>query len=890
MESDASMQAPTPGSPDQLPSLAGLCAFAREPFFLLDRGCRLLYANPAAERLFRRGQEGLLGKHLCEVYPAAKGSEFEQACLQALAGRHLDEALARPGGAGALAISSLPFPLLPSRWAHLCPLPAGVAVLISSALSADDMAQRLQLLLDHVPAILYMDEVGPDGTVVNLFVGGAIEQILGFTAAEWTADAQLWLRQLHPQDRERVIAAQEEWRRTGQPASIEFRYIAKDGGSVWVREEVTVISDEPSRSRFVCGVVRDITAQRQAAEREHALRSQLEGILGAVRDLVVYQDVEQRVLWANEAAAASLGLQVGGLLGRHCYALWHGRQEPCPLCPVAEARRTLMPAEGRVQTPDGRIWDIRGYPVLTDGKLQGIVEVTRDVTEQVKQGEALAENEARYRLVVERGGQSIIVVSGEKVIFANEQLARLLGCSLEELRKARWLDFVHPDDRAMVWANYQQRLRGEPAPEVYEFRAIDTSGKVRWVELRAAACEWEGRVAVIGFLTDISERRALEEQFRQAQKMEGIGRLAGGVAHDFNNLLTALMASASFALDALSPDHPAAQEIEDILASANRAADLTRRLLVLSRRSVMAPRIIDLNELVLSLDKTMRRLLEEDIELVTLPAERLWAVRADPAQIEQVILNLAVNARDAMPEGGKLVIETGNVELGQDYARAHLGVQPGQYVMLAISDSGAGMSEEVKAHLFEPFFTTKEVGKGTGLGLATTYGIVKQHGGHIYVYSELGEGTTFKVYLPRSFEAVEKLGRRDEESYLPAGQETVLVVEDEPSVRRVEVRILREQGYQVLEAANGVEAMRVAMYHPGPIHLLLTDVVMPQMSGRELAERLRAIQPKLKVLYLSGYTDNAIVHRGVLDEGVAFLQKPFTIPALAGKVRQVLDS
>ena len=418
MESDASVQVPTPGSPDQLPSLAGLCAFAREPFFLLDRGCRLLYANPAAERLFRRGQEGLLGKHLCEVYPAARGSEFEQACLQALAGRHLDEAFARPGGAGALAISSLPFPLLPSRWAHLCPLPAGVAVLISSALSADDVAQRLQLFLDHVPAILYMDEVGPDGTVVNLFVGGAIEQILGFTAAEWTGDAQLWLRQLHPQDRERVIAAQEEWRRTGQPASIEFRYIAKDGGSVWVREEVTVISDEPSRSRLVCGVVRDITAQRQAAEREHALRSQLEGILGAVRDLVVYQDDEQRVLWANEAAAASLGLQAGELLGRHCYALWHGRQEPCPNCPVAEARRTLMPAEGRVQTPDGRIWDIRGYPVLTDGKLQGIVEVTRDVTEQVKQGETLAESEARYRLVVERGGQSIIVVSGEKVIFA----------------------------------------------------------------------------------------------------------------------------------------------------------------------------------------------------------------------------------------------------------------------------------------------------------------------------------------------------------------------------------------------------------------------------------------------------------------------------------------
>jgi two-component system cell cycle sensor histidine kinase/response regulator CckA len=512
------------------------------------------------------------------------------------------------------------------------------------------------------------------------------------------------------------------------------------------------------------------------------------------------------------------------------------------------------------------------------------------VIERLQAQEALRESEARYRLVVEGGAEAIAVIAEGKVLFANRRAGELAGLPPEELLGREAVDFVHPEDRELVRRTVAALLRGERAAEALEFRAIDASGKEHWVEVRPSAALWEGKEGVIVFLTDVSERKRLEEQYRQAQKMEGIGRLAGGMAHDFNNILTAIIGYASFALEELGEAHPAAPDIREILANAGRASELTRRLLALSRRTMLSPRALDLNELVLSLHRTLRRLLGEDIELVTLPGENLWAVRADPAQMEQVVLNLVVNARDAMPSGGKLTIETANVELDADYARGHLGVEPGQYVLLAVSDTGIGMSEEVKSHLFEPFFTTKEVGKGTGLGLATVYGIVKQHGGHIYVYSELGRGTTFKIYLPRHYGEAELLGRRDEEGFVPRGSETVLVVEDEPAVRVVEVRVLREQGYRVLEAANGVEAMRVALAHPGPIHLLVTDVVMPQMSGRELAERLRRIVPQLRVLYLSGYTDNAIVHHGVLDEGVAFLQKPFTASALARKVREVLDS
>ena len=386
------------------------------------------------------------------------------------------------------------------------------------------------------------------------------------------------------------------------------------------------------------------------------------------------------------------------------------------------------------------------------------------------------------------------------------------------------------------------------------------------------------------------EKAVLQEQLRQSQKMEAIGQLAGGIAHDFNNLLTIIKGYSQLSLLDLKESDPLWGNIQEIQKATQRATDLTRQLLAFSRRQILDLKVIDLNSLLKDLDKMLRRIIGEDIELATLLTEELGRVKIDPGQFEQMILNLAVNARDAMPSGGKLTIETANVILDEEYAHTHIGVTPGPYVRLSVSDTGVGIPMEVKEKVFEPFFTTKEKGKGTGLGLSTVYGIVKQSGGNIWVYSEPAHGTTFKIYLPRVEEDLDTLYGRDESDFLPGGGETVLLVEDEPSVRDLAHRLLNQQGYKVLEAANGEEALHVAQEHAGEkIHLLLTDVVMPRMGGKELTDQLKIFRPDIKVLYASGYTDNAIVHHGVLERGTHFLQKPFSPSGLVRKVREVLD-
>ncbi len=384
--------------------------------------------------------------------------------------------------------------------------------------------------------------------------------------------------------------------------------------------------------------------------------------------------------------------------------------------------------------------------------------------------------------------------------------------------------------------------------------------------------------------------RESEERLRQSHKLEAMGRLAGGIAHDFNNLLTAIIGYSDLALRRLHDNDPLRRNIDEIKKASNRAASLTHQLLAFSRKQVLQPKVLDLNEVVANMDAMLRRVIGEDIDLVTVLEPQLGHVRADPGQIEQVIMNLVINSRDAMPRGGKLTIKTGNVELDQAYSRSHASVRTGPYVMLAVSDTGTGMDPETQAHIFEPFFTTKEQGKGTGLGLATVYGIVKQSGGNIWVYSEVGRGTTFKIYLPPVAETVQSLKPAGTLAEPERGWETVLLVEDEGAVRNLIHGVLEMNGYTVLQADSGIEAIRICEEYEGPIHLLITDVVMPQMGGRDLAERLEASHPEMRVLYMSGYTDDAIVHHGVLDEGVAFLEKPFTPDSLARKAREVLDA
>ena len=385
------------------------------------------------------------------------------------------------------------------------------------------------------------------------------------------------------------------------------------------------------------------------------------------------------------------------------------------------------------------------------------------------------------------------------------------------------------------------------------------------------------------------EKEEIQEQLRQSQKMEAIGRLAGGIAHDFNNLLTIIKGYGQLSLLDLKEGDPLLKNIEEIQKAADRATTLIRQLLAFSRRQVMEMIVIDLNSLIRDLDKMLRRVIGEDIVLMTLLAEDLGRVKGDPGQIEQVIMNLAVNARDAMPTGGKLIIETVNSELDENFVHGHFGVAPGPYVMLSVSDSGLGMKQEVREKIFEPFFTTKERGKGTGLGLSTVYGIVKQSGGHIWVYSEPGHGTTFKIFFPRIEEAPDKIKPKTGSGDLPRGSETVLVVEDEKEVRTLASNVLKRQGYRVLEASNGGIAFLLCEQHKSPIDLMLTDVVMPEMNGRELAERVAGLHPEMKVLFMSGHTDDAIVQHGILEKHVNYIQKPFTVENLARKVREVLE-
>jgi signal transduction histidine kinase/CheY-like chemotaxis protein len=420
-------------------------------------------------------------------------------------------------------------------------------------------------------------------------------------------------------------------------------------------------------------------------------------------------------------------------------------------------------------------------------------------------------------------------------------------------------------------------------------QALKKMTGIRGFQVRDAA---DKLIRHTGIVTDITERRLIETQLFQSQKMETVGKLAGGFAHEFNSILTAIIGQSELLLDDLPAGSPLANNATEISKAAVRAAKLTRQLLAFGRKQFLQPETLDLNRVIAGMESVFRLLMGGDVDMQIVSAPGLQVVKADAGQIEQVITNMVINARDAMPNGGKLTLETANVLLDQDYVSRFPGVEikAGEYVMLAVSDTGIGMNAEVKAHVFEPFYTTKGVGEGTGLGLSTCYGIVKQSGGHISVYSEPGRGTTFKIYLPQVEPQVKIPVQRLDSPDLPRGMETILLVEDDPALREMAATLLRRLGYTVLTAANGVEAL--SMNHQrdaGPIDLLFTDVVMPHMSGRELADRMRVLNPLTKILFTSAYTENAIVHQGVLDKGVALLQKPFTPFALAHKLREMLD-
>ena len=506
--------------------------------------------------------------------------------------------------------------------------------------------------------------------------------------------------------------------------------------------------------------------------------------------------------------------------------------------------------------------------------------------------EGLRRSEMNFRSLVTNAPYGICRCdSAGQLLNVNPALVAMLGYTSAKELVGQHLGALYPDSHQ--WFELADYLRaGAPFNGlIAEWKRRDGVGTVVRVSGRAVSFADNERAFEL-FAEDVTERRALEQQLQQSQKMEAVGRLAGGIAHDFNNLLMVISGYSEFLLDRLGPDPALRGPAQEIAGASQRASSLTRQLLAFSRKQMLAPKILDLNEVVTENLKLLTRVIGEDIDLVMVPAAVLGSVRADAGQIDQVIMNLAVNARDAMPTGGKLTIETSNVSLDEEYARFRAPLRPGDYVMLSISDTGQGMDSETQSHIFEPFFTTKGT-KGTGLGLSTVYGIVKQSGGYIWVSSEAGKGTTFKIYFPRVAERAETVAQvvSSEEAVLTEpGTETILLAEDEANLRYLARQFLEKQGYKVIEAADGAAAMQIAVAHEGVIHLLLTDVIMPGMNGRELAQRISEIRPQTKVLYMSGYTENVIGHDGTLDAGVSLLQKPFTLRDLKSKVREVLDS
>jgi two-component system cell cycle sensor histidine kinase/response regulator CckA len=604
-----------------------------------------------------------------------------------------------------------------------------------------------------------------------------------------------------------------------------------------------------------------------------------EVVIEGMSDGVVVLDAQGVILDLNPAAQRLVGCTASEGIGRPVAEVWSD-WEDC--VKHIRDRGEVVLQEGSVR----RVYDVRISP-FSDWRDQpvGQVVVLHDITDHKLAEDALRKAEQAKALLLDSISEFVTYQDKDlRIVWTNRAVAESADLSLAKLVGHRCYQTWQRRDvpceecpalKAMDTGQPQQAKLTTPDGKVFSVRGYpvrDESGEI---------------VGAVEVASDISEREDLEQQFRQAQKMEAVGRLAGGVAHDFNNLLTAITGYADLLLcdpgitDAMQAD------LTEIANAADRAATLTRQLLAFARKQVLQPRVLDLNALVGDLAKMIRRLIGEDIELTMMLDPALKSVEADPGQIEQVIMNLAVNARDAMPQGGELVIGTANVELDRAQASQRLGIEPGPYVMLSIRDTGMGMDAETLGHLFEPFFTTKGQGKGTGLGLSTVFGIVRQHKGAILPRSEPGRGTTFEVYLPR-VETDEGSIVDAASSELPGGSETVLLAEDEDAVRALAHAVLQRHGYTVLEAANGAEAIATCEQHAGPIHLLLTDVIMPGMSGCELADRLARLYPEAKVLYMSGHTDDTIASHGILDPGVAFLQKPFAPSALARRVREVL--
>jgi two-component system, cell cycle sensor histidine kinase and response regulator CckA len=726
-----------------------------------------------------------------------------------------------------------------------------------------------------------------------LYMSPSSEALWGRSLAEMYRDPMFFLEHIHPEDREETLAT---LRRLSGKMAVEYRIIRGDGEVRWLRSLSSPIRDETGRHERTVGITEDVTDEKRVEARLHESQERLRQLAEYIPQVFWMSSLDKdRMIYVSPAYEDIWGRSREAILERADDWLEGIHPEDREAVRAALPRQTegTYDEEYRIVRPDGEVRWVRDRAFVVrdaQGEPSRLAGIAEDVTERKRREENLLLLEA----ALEQAGEGVIITAVTGLIqYVNPAFEEVTGYSREEALGQNPRILNSGKQNAAFYRRMWARLRrGEPwrgrivnrrrDGELYTQETVITP-------VRSGGGEITHMVAVFG---DVSERIRLEEQFRQAQKMEAIGRLAGGIAHDFNNVLTVIDGHAQFALEELTGPHPLRTDLEEIVAAAGRATRLTRQLLTFSRQQVHDAVVLELGEVIGRAERMLGRLIGEDVVLEVSVDPDLGRVLADPTQIEQVLTNLVINASDAMPGGGKVNIDASNVELDRDFThRFAYPVHPGRYVRLTVTDTGSGMDADTLERIFEPFFSTKDRDKGTGLGLATVYGIVKQSGGYVWVYSEPGEGTSFKVYLPRtdlppapSYEAAGAAAGQ------PAGTETVLVAEDQDGVRALIQRGLERAGYRVMEAADGAEALRLFERDPAAIDLLLTDVVMPGMGGRELCDRVHAIRPELRVLFMSGYAENEIARRGALDPDMHFLEKPFDHRALQRKVREVLDT
>jgi two-component system, cell cycle sensor histidine kinase and response regulator CckA len=708
---------------------------------------------------------------------------------------------------------------------------------------------------------------------------------------DYVKTLESWAEIIHPDDRERMVRyVVEEVVGKRERFDTFYRIVRlSDQKTRWVHGLGELVIGEDGAVTRMIGTIQDVTEQKVAEDEVRLARERLEATLDALPDLLFEVDAKGTIFDYRAPAPEKLYVSPDLFLGKAFRDVL-----PAPVAAVIEAAigdaarsghhyGTTYPLELRGET---RWFELsaaaRGRAGERDSRY---VMLVRDISERKRAEEALRESEETFRQLIEQAADGIFILDPDgRFLLANSRLCAMLGYKQEEMLALGVLATYPDEDRE----EGRQRLGSLRSGTALTFERLMKRKDGSLVPVEASAARLpDGRLQAI--VRDISERRRLEAQLRQSQKMEAVGKLAGGVAHDFNNILTAMLGHLELGLLKLPRDHPVRADLEESQKATERAAALTRQLLAFARRQVIEPRVVNLNDLVANLGKMLGRLIGEDIELVTALDPALGRVRVDPGQIEQVLMNLTVNARDAMPEGGRLTIASTNLVLSEADARHYVNLPAGEYAVVRVSDTGSGMSDDAKAHAFEPFFTTKALGQGTGLGLATCFGIVQQAQGHIGFESEVGKGTTFSVLLPRVVEAVDNPDAQRAQAPLPRGTETVLLAEDEPALRRLMSSVLREHGYTVLEAADGLEALALVSEHRASLDLVVTDVVMPGVSGHVIADRVVALSPRTRILLVSGYLGSPLVREAAGRYADSFLQKPFTPSELCLRVRELLD-